>query len=177
MVCHIIRALGYPVYDCDCEARSLIDSDAAMRRRIADEITPDALNADGTLNRAAVAATVFSDSDKLNRLNAIVHGGVRTHFLNWSNSRKDRLLFVETAILYSSGFDGLVTEVWEVEAPRRLRIDRVMTRSGLDRKEIEQRMDAQKSESRNCHRIIINDGERPLIHQIMLLLDNEGQRI
>lgn len=170
VVSHLLRAMGFPVYDTDSSARSLMDSDDSMRRRIAAEVTPDALNPDGSLNRASLAAVVFADPDKLLLLNGIVHGAVRRDFLDWVDSRNGGILFVETAILYESGFDALVGEVWEVCAPNELRIARVMKRSGLTADEIQRRIDAQASCPRVSHRIIVNDGLHPVIPQILTLL-------
>lgn len=173
VVCRIVRALGYPVYDCDTEARLLMDADAGMRQRIADEVCVSALRADGSIDRPTLAAAVFADSKALERLNAIVHGAVRNHFAEWASRMQAPVIFVETAILYESGFDSLVNEIWEVTAPTRVRIDRVMKRNGLSREAIERRMAAQSACTRPSHRIIVNDGEKALIPQIMQLLDNE----
>lgn len=170
VVCHSLRALGYPVYDCDSEARRLMNSDKAMQARIVAEVTPKALNADGTLCRPAISACVFADTAKLQVLNSIVHGAVRADFLRWADSHGSSPLFVETAILYESGFDALVSEVWEVTAPAELRIARVERRSGLSREEITRRIAAQSSESRPSHRIIINDGITPVLSRILSLL-------
>jgi len=173
VVCHVLKALGFHIYDCDTEARLLMDSDAAMRRRIADEVTCDALNPDGTLCRPKLAECVFTDPAKLRTLNSIVHGAVRRHFAKWAEAQAGNVIFVETAILYESGFDASVTEIWEVTAPREVRIARVEKRNGLDRAAIVQRIDAQNRERHAGHRIIVNDGLRPVIPQIMQLLEND----
>lgn len=51
VVSRIIRVLGYPVYDCDTEARLIMDSDPAISQRIADEISADAIGCDGRIDR------------------------------------------------------------------------------------------------------------------------------
>ncbi len=170
VVSHALRVMGYPVYDTDSAARRLMDADRAMRRRIAAEITSDALNPDGSLNRPALAAVVFANPEKLLRLNEIVHGAVRSDFLAWVEATPCQVLFVETAILYESRFDALVGEVWEVSAPDALRIERVKKRSGLTADEIRRRIDAQCAESRPSHRVIVNDDLTPVIPQILTLL-------
>lgn len=170
VVCHALTALGWPVYDCDSEARRLMESDSDMKQRIAEEVTPDALNADGTLCRKAIADAAFANPEKLAALNSIVHGAVRRHFLAWASRQKSKFIFVETAIAYESGFNSLVDEIWEVTAPVSLRIRRVETRSKLSPTEIRQRIAAQQSAPRPNHRIIINDDLTPIIPQINKLL-------
>lgn len=177
VVCHALRALGYEVYDCDLEARKLMDNDEEIRRRIADEITPEAINPDGTINRARLSAYVFSDARKLHTLNSIVHGSVRRDFSRRVAAMTTRQLFVETAILYESGFDKLVDEVWEVTAPREVRIRRVMSRNAMSREEVEQRIASQNNTSDRCgHKIIVNSESDPLIPQIMQLLNDQFDR-
>lgn len=170
IVCHIVTALGFPVYDCDSRARALMDADADLRRAIAEKVTPRALKEDGTLDRPALADCVFADSAKLAALNALVHGAVREDFIAWRDSRKTDPIFVETAILYESGFDGLVSEIWEVTAPEDVRIARVGRRSGLSPEQVRSRMAAQTSAPRPGHRIIDNSGARPLLPQLLDLL-------
>lgn len=170
VVSHVLTALGYPVYDCDSQAGILMDRDLQMQRRIAAEITADALGANGNLNRKAIAQCVFSDSAKLKRLNEIVHAAVRSHCSEWIAAQEKDTVFVETAILYESGMDAMMSEVWEVTAPEELRISRVERRSGLTREEIKSRMAAQQAGTRLGHRILINDGANPLLPQIFSLL-------
>ncbi len=100
VVSHTLRCLGYPVYDCDSEARILMDNDSDIRQRISAEISAEAINADGTINRQKLSAIIFSDTGKLRQLNSIVHGAVRNLFVQWSLSSNEQTLFVETAILY-----------------------------------------------------------------------------
>ncbi|MDE7143624.1 MAG: dephospho-CoA kinase, partial [Muribaculaceae bacterium] len=100
VVSRILRCMGYPVYDCDSEARRLMDGSAEILSRIAGEISPDAIGADGRLRRDVLSAMVFSDSSKLQCLNSIVHGAVRKHLLSTVASCGSPLFFFETAILY-----------------------------------------------------------------------------
>lgn len=175
VVCHAVGSLGFPVYDCDSHARAIMEADSDIKKRIADEITPQALNDDNSLNRQAIAACVFSDPLKLKQLNAIVHAAVREHFTAWAGAQKSPLVFVETAILYESGFDRLVNEIWEVTAPTEIRIGQVMRRNGLSREEIERRIASQAPTGNRAHRIIVNDGRTPLIPQILQLLDDNNE--
>lgn len=169
VVCHALSALGYPIYDCDSNAKRLMDSDSLMKQRIAMEVTPNALNSDGTLNRTAISEVVFTDPEKLNALNSIVHGAVRTDFRLWADSSTSEIVFVETAILYESGFNELVNEIWEVTAPLEVRIDRVRKRNGLSREEILRRISNQQAATNKSHRIIINDDKTEILPQILLL--------
>lgn len=175
VVCRVLSAMGYDVYDCDSEARRIMDSDEGMKRRIADEITPEALDRDGNLGRKAIAGVVFADASRLAALNAIVHGAVRddiAHRLRQAADAGIALYFIETAILYESGLDRMVGEVWEVTAPEEVRISRAMLRDGAGYESIKARVDAQTSAkgSHPCVHVIVNDGREAVLPQIHTLL-------
>lgn len=84
------------------------------------------------------------------------------------------LIFVETAILYESGFDSMVDEIWEVTAPVEQRVHRVMVRSGLTEPQVRARIASQLAPSYPHHRIIDNSDSTPLIPQIINILNDYG---
>lgn len=176
VVCRILSAMGYEVYDCDSEAKAIMDTDAGMKRRIAREIAAGAVGEDGRLDRKAIADVVFADARKLEALNSIVHGAVRDDIsrrARRAECRGAQLFFVETAILYESGLDRMVDKVWEVTAPEEIRIRRAMRRDGSDYDRIKARVEAQEAAPKGSHpRVfrIVNDGVEPVVPQISKLL-------
>lgn len=175
-VSHALETMGFVVYDCDSHAKRLTDSSPEILSRIAAEISPTALNNDGTLNRKALADIVFNDSSSLRCLNSIVHSAVLNDIRQWIECHKSSqsLLFIETAILYQSGLDKLVDEVWNVEAPKNIRITRVMQRNNLKAEDVEARINAQDSfKPAKPHPrtfTILNDNTAALLPQIKSLL-------
>lgn len=172
VVSEILRAMGYEVYDCDSQAKKIMDESLSIKQAIAEEICRDAITAGWDIDRKRLAEAVFADADKLDRLNALVHEAVRNDIRQWSSGRA--LAFVETAILYQSGLDAMADAVWEVDAPVGLRIDRVMERSGLSRRQVESRINAQSGfVAGRCHPHVVritNDGCSPLLPRIEILL-------
>ena len=180
VVSRIVAAMGYPVYDCDSRAKWLMDSSEEIKSSIACSIDSACIK-EGAIDRPALAAIVFENEEKLNRLNAIVHGAVRNHLAEWITSETEAgnaICFVETAILYQSGLDAMVDEVWTVEAPLDLRILRVMNRNGLTREAVLARISSQDSFIPTTPppsiKIIINDGDTPLLPRIEELLPTNG---
>lgn len=175
VVCHILRAMGYPVYDCDTQARIIMDSSDYIKRIIAQEICPAAI-VGNNIDRKALADAVFNNESALQKLNTTVHYHVLNDILDW-HKHNSGLAFVETAILYQSGIDRIVHEVWEVCAPIELRIQRVLVRNaGMSRAHIEQRISSQDSyvpeRSHKFVHHIINDGTCGILSQIEALIDN-----
>ncbi len=175
VVSHLLRVMGYSVYDTDIEARRLTDSSVEIRRAIASTFGDD-LYAGGELNRPLLAQRVFGFPEQIARLNAIVHPAVRADFERWSRERHEACCFVESAILYESGFDRLVDSVWAVSAPEALRIARVKQRSGLSESEVQRRIEAQMSDDElrlRTPRVIVNDGVTSIIGRVLSLLKSE----
>lgn len=182
MVCRILRALGHDVYDSDAEARRIMDNSNDIINAIASDICHEAIcNENGcrTIHRPTLAKAVFSDKEKLNRLNALVHGEVKADIMRRRDmlaeeGRCDRPLFVETAIPHSSGLDRMADEIWLVEAPEELRIERAMKRDNASRAAIEARIRTQTAtESHLCANVvhsIKNTPDSPLLPQILELL-------
>lgn len=176
VVSRIVAAMGHPVYDCDSRAKWLMDSSEEIKASIADSIDRACIK-EGAIDRPALAAIVFESEEKLNRLNAIVHGAVRNHLAEWIDCEAEAgndICFVETAILYQSGLDAMADEVWMVDAPLDLRISRVMNRNGLTREAVLARISSQDSfipsAPHSNIKIIINDGDSPILPRVEELM-------
>lgn len=177
VVSDILRVMGYPVYDCDSEAKFIMDGNDDIKNALKEHVSPQAVNSDGSLNRKEISRVVFSDPASLAFLNAIVHGAVLDDLRRWCAGQSCGHLFVETAILYQSGLDRLVGDVIEVTAPDDLRILRVMKRSGLDEHEVASRIAAQIIMPDKPHEritAISNDGYNALLPQITEYLDRSA---
>lgn len=168
VVARMVATFGYNVYDCDKEAKRLMDSDCAIHRDLCNFIHPSAVTDQG-IDRTLISDVVFKNRTKLERLNRIVHGAVREDFKRWCKLNNGKVLFVETAILFESGFDKLVDSIWHVTSNTETRIERVIKRSGLSREQIIARINSQSHiPTYNSLPIleIYNDLNTPLLPQI-----------
>ena len=143
VVSRILRAKGYHVYDCDSRARAIMDSDPEIKTRLRTEIHPGAVLPDGTIDRPLVASVVFTDPGRLAALNAIVHRAVRDDIARWRATTGAPLAFIETAILYQSGLDRMVDEIWEVDAPEEIRVARACSRDNTSPEAVRRRIASQ----------------------------------
>lgn len=172
-VARILRLRGYEVYDCDLEAKRLMDESDYVRRSLRDRWGEEIYSAEGELDRCKVAGYVFADCREKAWLDSLVHGLVRDDVKRWADTHTDYshdTVFVESAILFTSGLADMCQEVWEVTAPLDTRVERVMKRSGLTREQAMARIDAQREEQMICqsrHTLqIVNDGATPLLDVI-----------
>ena len=166
VVSKVLLSMGKHVYDCDSRAKSIVDSSAEIKMRIACEVSAEAVGPDGVVDRAKLAEVVFADRNALNRLNAIVHAAVIDDIENWRVGLPDN---TDTAWV-----DRIVDCVWLVEAPEDLRIKRVMARNGVSADDVKKRIDAQNRTCdyvrHSCIQTILNDSLAPLLPQIQRLL-------
>lgn len=156
-----LRKQGIPVYDSDSEAQRIISQDTDVRNELC-ALFGQNVYAGTLLDRPKVAQIVFRNPDLLQRMNAIVHPRVRTDVSEWVKRHNNaRLLFVESAILYQSGFDSLCDKTVWVTAPEQVRIARVMQRDNATEADVRLRMARQGDETVFLHRadiVVNNDG-------------------
>jgi dephospho-CoA kinase len=170
---HLLRAEGYSVYDTDLEARRLQNEHSSMRKKMIDLFGKD-IYTDNGLNRSALGKIVFSKPELLTKLNAIVHPLVMEDFENWVNNRiPKKMLFIESAILYESGFNKLVDKVILITASESVRINRVIKRDGVSPEHVQARMSTQMPEADKETRadfVIHSDDNMPLVDKMRKII-------
>ena len=117
---------GFAVYDCDRAAKRIIAEDKDVQAAIIRLLGEEAFT-DGRYNTAYVAQRVFAEPQLLKKLNKIVHPAVKADILSPCTSHLSPL-FIESAILFESGFDGLCDKIVVVTAPEETRIARTIAR-------------------------------------------------
>lgn len=148
-VCDMLSGYGVAVYVADDRAKELMTESEQLRSALVaafGEATYDG----GKLNRAYLAESVFSNTEALARLNAIVHPAVMADFERWAEEQEGEYVVLESAILFEAGLDDRVDTTVAVMAPKDIRLQRAMQRDGATREQIERRMDNQLSDDRRC---------------------------
>lgn len=166
----VFRVLGIPIYMADEEAKKILDLPEIIEK-VVGLFGNYLINADGLIDRKALAGEVFSDSEKLGRLNAIIHPRVRTHFSEWIESTVNvPYIMQEAAIMYESGFSTFFDKIIVVAAPVEERIARVVKRDIMTRQQVLDRMDKQWSESKKLEQadyVIFNSEYSQAIPQVL----------
>lgn len=140
-------------------------------------------NEDGSMNRKTFTAEVFSDEEKRNRLNAIVHPAVKRYIIKEFEKEKQTgtaaYLILEAALLVEEHYDEICDELWYVYASEETRRERLMRTRGYTREKADQIMKSQLPENRFrhvCERVIDNDGsEEAMIASIRRVFDEVGR--
>lgn len=134
-VSQMFAQLGVPVYIAD-EAARRISTEPKTQEAILSAFGPVVQSAPGQVDRKKLAAVVFSDPDKLKRLNALIHPLVAADFNEWKSRQDAPFVIREAAILFESGSHADCDKVIVVTAPLETRIERVMRRDGVTREEV-----------------------------------------
>ena len=149
---------GAVVVDADRIAREVVDPGTPALARIAQEFGSAVIRSDGSLDRAALGAVVFSSLEKRQALNAITHPAVaeRSHALFEAAEAADpeAIVVYDVPLLVDAGrfdeFDLIVV----VNASTETRIARMVELRGMTRDEALHRLNSQAS---NTERLAIAD--------------------
>ena len=146
-VCKLLELMNFSVFYSDAEAKKIQDTNEYVRIKLTELFGKEAYTEDG-LNRKYIAEIIFGNPTAKKQLEDIIHPKVAEAFATWcedKNNTDERIVFIESAILYESGFDKIVDKVIMVYADDEVRIERSMRRDGADRKAIEDRIKNQSS--------------------------------
>jgi dephospho-coA kinase len=128
-----------PIYIADTKAKKLVANNKQLQQEIVTLLGEEAF-VEGRYNTSFVAQEVFSNKEKLDKLNAIIHPYVQQDFLQWKQSQQAPYVIKEAAILFESGSYRDCDFIIMVTAPLEERIERVMLRDKIDRETVEKRI-------------------------------------
>ncbi|WP_336069050.1 dephospho-CoA kinase [Mesoflavibacter sp. CH_XMU1404-2] len=141
-VANFFKELGIPVYIADTEAKALMNRSIVIKRKLIALFGENAYQ-EGKLNREYLSQKIFNDKDLLQKMNAIVHPKVASHFKRWVKKQDAPYVISEAAILFENGsykkYDYIIT----VTAPEHVRLKRVMSRDNSLEKKVKSVMDNQ----------------------------------
>jgi dephospho-CoA kinase len=160
-VARILADLGADAIDADAVAHEALEPGAEEAAMIAERFGSDVIRPNGSVDRAALGRIVFSDSQALADLEAIIHPGVRRRVYDWLAGVTTDVAVLEAIKLLEGPLVDHVDSVWVVAAPREIRIDRLVRERGLTPDEAARRVDAQNPEEEKVRRadvVLRNDG-------------------
>lgn len=170
-VCKIFESIGVPVYYADNRSKFLLANNPEVIQKVKGLLGED-VYVNEIPNRKKIAAIVFNDSEKLNALNAIMHPAVAEDSIHWQKERQKEghsYVLREAALVYETGMDKKLDKVIVVDAPKNMRIQRVIDRDNITEDEVLARMSKQMPQEEKNKRadfLIVNDGKTELIPQV-----------
>ncbi|MDP1529311.1 MAG: dephospho-CoA kinase [Rhodoferax sp.] len=143
-VADYFAAHGVPVIDTDVIARDLTAPGGAALDAIRAVFGETVMQADGTLDRAALRRRVFADSAARRQLEAILHPRIRQVVRQTlATLTAPYALIVIPLLVETGGYRDVLDRVLVVDCPEDVQIARVMARSGLTHDEVKAILAAQ----------------------------------
>lgn len=190
-VASLLKNKGFECFDSDTEAKTLMISDPIVIQQICSCVgvnaynRPDVNNPDlafslkfdntsnsfdgWTLNKSVVSEFLFKNEENKKAINDIVHPAVARFFFEWAKQRQGRDVFLESAILFESGFNRIVDFIVFVTANENIRIKRTMLRDQLSYESVLKKIKHQANQeviSKKADYIIYNNGIENILEQI-----------
>lgn len=138
IVAQLFAERGATIIDADILAREAVTKGSPALEAIVARWSAEVLDADGNLDRAALRHRVFKDQTDLDALNAIVHPEVmrrRSQEIAAARARGDKVVVCVIPLLFerhlADDFDTIVL----VDAPRSIRLERIVRDRGIDEAE------------------------------------------
>ncbi len=158
-VANFFKALDIPVYIADEEAKQLMLRSKVIKRKLI-ALFGEEVYTDNELNKPLIASKIFNDTMYLQKMNAIVHPKVASHFKRWLKKQTSPYVIKEAAIIFEhnneANYDIIITVTAGVEE----RINRVIKRDNSSRSKIKAIINNQMSDEekiKKSHFVIVND--------------------
>ncbi|MDE1975712.1 MAG: dephospho-CoA kinase [Elusimicrobia bacterium] len=156
--------LGAKTVSSDSVARDVVRPGRLAHRKIAAAFGGSVLDAGGRLDRRKLAAKIFSSPRLRRRLERITHPEIlREMERRLGAARPGTVAVADVPLLFEGRHQGRFDAAVFVSAPSALRIERIVRRDGLSRRQALSRMSAQWPEARKAALadvVIANAGNR-----------------
>ena len=173
----IFTELGIPAIDTDAVYRRMSgpsSEPSACMRELAEAFGEQILNPDNSLNRSAMANTVFAPNgtEARAKLNRITHAHILRETRRLAQEYAEegyRFVLIDAPLLFESGFDQFCRCTVCVTAPDAVCVERITARDGITEEEAGRRLSTQitaEALADRCDYVIVNDGNAPVRAQV-----------
>ncbi len=133
-VAQLFAEHGATIIDADVLARSAVEVGTPAYRAIVERWGDEVVSPNGDLDRQALRQRVFGEAEELEALNAIVHPEVarlRDSLIAQARERRDRVVICDIPLLFERRLTDDFDRIILVDAPRPLRLERLVHDRGL----------------------------------------------
>ena len=157
-VAKMFSEINVPIYTADTEAKKLINKSKVIKRKLI-KLFGEKAYIDEKLNRDFIAQKIFNDKNLLEKMNAIVHPKVASHFERWLSKQNAPYIIKEAAILFENGSYLFCDAVILVIADKEVRMQRVIKRDNSSRSKVQAIINNQWDDSKKkaLSQFIINN--------------------
>ncbi len=147
-VTRMLSELGVEVIiDADKLAHKALKLDSSTYKKIIKEFGEKFLDDEGRINRRKLAKLVFSNKEKLNLLNSIIHpyviDKVKEKIYKTKQSSPNAIIIVDAPLLYEAGMQNMMDKIIVVSATKNKQIQRARQTTSLSEYEVKRRIENQ----------------------------------
>lgn len=155
------------VVDADHAARWVVEPGRPALAKIAEHFGPDVLQADGTLDRAALRKLIFENADERRWLEALLHPLIADEIAHHLAQARSSYAILVSPLLIESGQYAMTQRILVIDAPEQLQVERTLQRDQISEQQVQAILKAQSSrQDRLDHAddVVVNDRDLAWLH-------------
>ena len=147
-VSNYLKELAYPLIDADVIARQLVEPGQEGLECLVERFGRGILDESGALNRQVFGQRLFGDAQLRQEVDQLLHPLIYEALEAESQRLAQagaQLTFFDIPLLYETGYDQKMDQVWVVYLPHDLQVERLMARNGWGQDQAEAAIASQTS--------------------------------
>ena len=159
---------GYKVIYADKVAKDLYRTNKQLKNRLVKEFGKGILDENGNIAGAEARKIILSGKRNIKRVNQIVHPFVRKEINKIISRIQDKIIFIEAAIMFDTGYYKKMDYTLLIYAPKQLRVKRVQQRDKFSKRKIGGLMNLQMDERKKrqlADFVVRNDGTKQMLYK------------
>ena len=147
-VSNYLKELAYPLIDADVIARQLVEPGQEGLERLVVRFGREILHESGALNRQVLGQRLFGDAQLRQEVDQLLHPLIYEALEAESQRLAQagaQLAFFDIPLLYETGYDQKMDQVWVVYLPHAMQVERLMARNSWSQAQAEAAIASQAS--------------------------------
>lgn len=174
-VTNLFAELGITIVDADIAARIVVEPGRPALAAIAERFGPSMLQADGTLNRAAMRTRIFSNPDDKRWLEQLTHPRIGEEIAHQLHTATSPYVILVSPLLIEGQQHKFCDRILVVDVPEEMQLQRTVQRDNNDADQVRRIIASQASRTQRLERaddVIENTGTlEELRERVMALHD------
>ena len=168
-VARILASLGAYVINADKIGHNILDKNKDAYNAVINEFGESIVKENGKINRKKLGKIVFSDKNKLKKLENITHPYIIKEIEKETKEKvkEYKHLVLDVPLLFETGLENIVDVSWVVVCSYEKQIERITKRDGLSKKEAKKRIETQmetKKKIKLADFVIYNNGTKEVLN-------------
>jgi dephospho-CoA kinase len=174
------HALGIIIVDADIAARVVVEPGKQALKEIQNHFGATIIQADGSLNRAALREKVFSDEQQRKWLEQLLHPLINEEISRELSASSSPYTILVSPLLIETGQSRFTHRILVVDVPLEKQVERTMARDNNSEEQVRNIIKVQTSRDErvaSADDIILNDGDLDKLDQCVANLHAEYKHL